>query len=76
MRVLLKAVARTVSASTSNASSIQCHRKVPSFLPQLSTVLKQLLHVVLILKETIAHHSADTRGMGNPQCSMEPMDNP
>ena len=76
MKALLKAVARTVSASTSSASSIRYHLKVLSFRPQLSMAPKLVLHVVRILKETIAHSSAATHGTGNHQCCMELTDNP
>jgi hypothetical protein len=76
MRALPKAVARTVSASISSASSIQCHLKVLLCRLQLSMVHRLVLRAVLILKETIAHNSEDTHGMENHQCYMELMGNP
>jgi hypothetical protein len=76
MRALLKAVARTASASISSASSIQFHLKVLLCRLQLSTVHRLVLHVVPILQETIANNSADTHGMENHQCYMELMGSP
>ena len=75
MKALLKAAARTVSASTNNASSIQCHLKVLLFRHQLYTVHRLVPHAVPIPKETIVHNSADTHGMENHLCYMELMDN-
>lgn len=76
MRALLKAVARTVSASINSVFSIRCHLKVLLFRLQLSMVHRLVLHVVPILKETTAHNSVGTHGMENHQCSMELMGNP
>ena len=75
MKALPKVVARTVSASTSNASSIQCHLRVLLFRHQLSTVHRLVPHAVPIRKETIVHNSADTHGMEIHRCYMELMDN-
>lgn len=76
MRALLKAVAKTVSASISSASSIQYPPKVLLCRLQLSTVPRLVLHVVPTLKETTAHNSAGTRGTEIHRCYMELMGNP
>lgn len=75
MKAPPKVVARIVSASTNNASSIRCHLKVLLFRHQLSTGHRLVPHAVPILKETIVHNSADTHGMENHRCYMELMDN-
>lgn len=75
MKALLKVAARTASASINSASSIQCHLKVHLSRLQLSMVHRLALRGARMLKETIAHNSADIRGMENHRCCMELMDN-